>query len=353
MKPSGIDHNLSVEHSAKLHAGTPLRIATINKNRSAVEAILALGANPYDGGESQHPPIFEACFNHMSDILELFLPPNYDIIHPGWYKKPFFRAWDMIEMVPEMLSPTKSKVLAMPKTWARRMEQGWDKSLLGYALYPRLLHERMIIHGRDWRDQMKRTIDLILELGEEDHLRVSPTNCSSILEAVRGGDADIVSYILDKVPETRRLLAAPHVTGHSTRLPIHSAILHKNRPVFDILLEAAGPNQQLVPPSENGMVNWFKSKLLEWGGATISTCTPSHKFSTFLHFCASATLDPYFARIMLEGASDSATLISTKGRFGELPLTSAVINQSFELADLLIALGASIHHGGRPAPSLR
>jgi ankyrin repeat protein len=338
--------------SGELLAGTPLRRVTGLNNKAAVKALLQLGADPYDGGADNDPPIVEACLAHYDEILELFLPPNFGIRHPGWYKQPLMRKRDILEAVFATFGRPKSMALGAPRAWANMERQGNAKSLLGYAVNPKLLHERMVLHGGRWKARMRDTINSILEKGEEDYLRVSPANSSAILEAVLSGDVEIVSHLLDSCPEVLPLLPYPRPNGYSFWLPIHGAIAQQNKAVFDRLLQAAGPGTALSCPQRSGFSNWIQSKALEAGGQTIGTCPPGQQFSTVLHLCANATIDPYFAEVILNNISDPRTLVMTPGHFGEMPLTAAICNQSFALAELFVESGAHPEFGGRPGPRM-
>ncbi|KAF5132922.1 hypothetical protein E5D57_003544 [Metarhizium anisopliae] len=335
--------------------GTPLRRATGLDNLACVKALLKLGADPYNGGDEYKPPIAEACLGHYDKILEQFLPPHFDVRHPGWYRQPLLRKRDILESVTAIVMRPKSMALGAPRAWANMERQGNAKSLLGYAVNPNLLHERMAHCGPGWKASMRRTIDLILDKGEEDHMRVTPWNTSSILEAVGSGDVDIVSYILDKCADTvTPLLSYPRPNGYSLWLPIHGAIAQRNRRVFDRLLQVAGPETPLGPPQRTGLKNWFLAKRFELFGEKIGTCPPGQQFATVLHMCANTTVDPYFAEALLAKLSreEAETMVMTPGHFGEMPLTCALCNQSFGLAELLLARGASLEDGGRPGPTL-
>lgn len=345
----------STNSSASGSLGSPLRRAVERNHYCTAKILTEQGADPYLGGRTS--PIALACSAHNSTLLELFLPPNYPIQHPGWYGKDLFELDNVMEVMNASLAGARTFQTAAPNTWQTLVGQGEEDSLLGYALNPLLLHERIILHGSQMKANMELTIRKLRDVANEDFKRVTCDFKSAMMQAVSSRDIEIVSFLLEfDHEEMVSQLLHPHPTGHGCQLPIQLAIIMRDRPIFEKLLEVTGPNTVVDTPSVSGITNQIPwQDMLNVAGIsdqmldtfttrwTIASLAASSDISNIIHLCTAGTSDSAFAKLILQSAADPQNLVNQHGHFDELPFTFAVARHSFGLAETLVEYGANEH----------
>ncbi|KAI9924857.1 hypothetical protein MW887_006714 [Aspergillus wentii] len=337
----------SLDSCVTLSSGSPLRRAVARNHTSAVRVLLQLGASPYNGGNNS--PIALASSAHNIEILDLFLPPNYSIKHPPWKEMSRWKNWQFLMEILSGLS-AKSFQLGAPAAFQSMQDQGDEQSLLGYALDPLPLNERIALHGSRFKEQMQATIRRLREVGEEDYSKVTPNGNSAMMQAVTSRDINIVSFLLDSdFPEMAPLLVrvCPSASGSNT--PLGLAILMNDKPIFDKLLEFIGPNTplNLSASMEMFVPDIIKSILPKESMAapdgsiwTVASFPPSSEFVNLVHLCVASTPDPSFVRSILQSTADPHKLVNEHGFFDELPFTMALVRHAFEVAETLLNYGA-------------
>jgi ankyrin repeat protein len=335
--------------------GTPLGRAVQRNAYTAAKVLVALGADPYN--ENGNFPMALACSFHNTSFINLFLESESPIRLPTWRDRPGL--WDpehSWEVMKAKWRNEKTFQSAAPNAWKSSQERGIKDSLLGYVVSPKSIHLRMALHGRQYLQQMKFSIQTIANLNSQSFRRVTWDYQSALLHSIHSRDVSIVSYLLETFPEeTRKSLTNPVPTSLGACLPVQLALMLGDRPIFDVLLHHAGPNTAVDITDMEGMTdNWFSQATL-WlftRRSTIASHTVSSSFKNLIHLAAAAHPDPHFMDAILSPlpANEARELVNSHGIADELPLTMAVCRHFFAVADVLLKYGADIEEEGNTPP---
>lgn len=322
--------------ASQISAGTPLQRATVNRDIQFVRVLLDLGADPYFGFMKESglasSAMELACSFHDAEIVALFLPPRYPLKHPRWYK-----------------NQQAVSLSGMWQTMWQVFKQDLDDahtSLLGASLCPLPLFGRMLRHGRHCDTRMRSTISRLIQEGESIY-RVDYQNCSALLCATWGRDLSIVSHLMGSFPDDiKPLLNYPTANSLAMKLPIHASINLFDRLMFEELVGYLPMSTPLTVPE--GLSDWVSNVYragLEVKSCTIANHPVSTQICSILHLVAASVTDVCFAYQVLDSLpkEDLQTMITQTGTYGDFPLQLAIINHSFEVASLLMALGADIN----------
>lgn len=337
-----------------LGGGTPLCRAVQRDAYIAAKALVSLGADPYkdrERGEQDTAPHAAAlaCCTHNSRMLELFLTAM-PIRPPRWYGLAgMFDPDQSWEVFRAFWSGTRSFQTAAPNAFRSMLERGDQRSLLGYAVHPDLLHARMALLGESYLEQMKLTIDKLAAIKSQEFDRVTNDYESALMVSVLSRDVSLVSYLLSRYPDqTLPALTNPVPCGLAMHLPVQLALARGERPIFDLLLGHAGPATRVRITTMKGMTdNWFSQGVL-WllsSKSTIASAKVSRICRNAVHLASIAHPDPHFMRALLSGlpAPDARKLANSHGKvWDETPLLSALGNNYFDVADVLLEYGANI-----------
>ncbi|KAF4449677.1 serine/threonine protein kinase [Fusarium austroafricanum] len=346
-----------------LGGGTPLCRAVQRNSYVAAKVLVTLGANPYkdrEVGEQSRAPHAAAlaCCAHNSRMLKLFLTSDTPVQPPNWYGQPgIFDPQYSGEVIKAYLKGERTMQSAAPNAWNSTVERGSQSSLLGYAINPDQLHLRMALHGEFYLEQMQQTIDMLASLESQEFDRVTFDYQSAIKHSVLSRDISIVSYLLYVYPEqTIPELTNPVPSGLKMRLPVQLALSRGERPIFDLLLSYAGPESKVSPTKMKGMTdNWLSQGML-WlfrSRSTIASEKVSRTFKNTIHLAASVHPDPHFMRMLLSSLppTEARELVNSHGRvWDEIPITMALANHYFDVADALVQYGADIEEEASNLP---
>ncbi|KAF5638977.1 serine threonine kinase [Fusarium tjaetaba] len=335
--------------------GTPLCRAVQRDSYIAAKVLINLGADPYkDRGVGDHSRAPHAaalaCCAHNSRMLLLLLASDIPIQPPKWYGKAgLFDPQYTGEAFKAYMTGESTIQSAAPNVWKSMTERGAQSSLLGYAVNPDPLHYRMALHGESYLQQMQLTIDILASAKSQEFERVTFDYASAIKHSILSRDISIVSHLLAAYPEqTVPELINPVPSGMHLRLPAQLALAFGDRPIFDLLLSYAGPDTQVSPTKMQGMTdNWLSQGLL-WllrPTSTIASEKVNRTTKSAIHLAAYAHPDPHFMNALLSNlsSSDARTLVNSHGKLlDEVPLSIALQNQHFNVADVLLRYGANI-----------
>ncbi|EXM08505.1 hypothetical protein FOIG_01589 [Fusarium odoratissimum NRRL 54006] len=335
--------------------GTPLCRAVQRDSYLAAEVLITLGADPYKDrqvGEQSRAPHAAAlaCCAHNSRMLQLLLTSDTPVQPPKWYGKAgIFDPQYTGEALRAYMNGEPTIQSAAPNVWKSMMERGAQTSLLGYAANPDPLHYRMALHGESYLQEMQLTIDMLASAESQEFDRVTFDYQSAIKHSILSRDISIVSYLLAAYPEqTIPELTNPVPSGLQMRLPVQLALFKGDKPIFDLLLKYAGPDAKLAPPKMQGMTdNWLSQGLLRLLRPTSSIASEkvSRTTKSTIHLAAFAHPDPHFMRALLSRLSsvEARSLVNSHGKiWDEIPLTMALQNHHFHVADVLLQYGANI-----------
>lgn len=221
--------------------GSPLHRAVQRDAFVAAKVLVKIGASPYN--DENGSPMGVACSLHQAMFIDLLLSMNVEPRLPAWHGKILpFDVEHSFEVLRAKWNDAPTFQTAAPNAWKSMTERGNEPSLLGYAVHPRLLHERMATHGSEYLDQMHLTLQILATLDWQSFERVTVDYQTAILRSVKSRDISIVSYLLDSFPDrTVPLLTFAAPTGESAQLPIQLALILGQRPIFKVLLNHAGP----------------------------------------------------------------------------------------------------------------
>ena len=316
-----------------LESGTPLLRATARGNVAAVRALLELGADPYNAGDANAPftrmPIGWACTTHRSDILEIFLQERV-LIRPRWLHMRWFRFRDVLEILWwKMFGKTRTAQIGTPGAWAYLGSRHDSPSLVGFALEPAKLSDRILIHGDEYILRMQETLELLHKYMTEDRdwNFVDAYFTPALHAAVYSRDIEIIKVMLQ--PEFYRRvchhLIFPMIGARldEVSLPVQRALRQMDRDAFELLL------------TETSRFPFFPSRAYYKVNSHGINC---------LHLCATVSHpDVYFSKRILESvdASEAKRLVNgLTSKTGETPFLVALKRQCFGLADLFLHFGA-------------
>lgn len=296
-----------------LISGTPLHRATARNHIPAVRALLALQtpADPFAKGGpgavaigmERPTPIIWACAAHEPDVLSLFLNRtgsrqlNCGLELHNWR--------NIGKWLYSMALVTIGGYGIFDTPIMQHRSQLPEFTLLFSAVYADNLFKRMIVHGRDHEKAMKKSIDLLIRRGASPG-RVDQMGATALYAAVERGDIGIVRHVLSHPTAKSALENQPR--GRSRMRPLHQAILHGRRDIFDVLHQAGA------------------DITTKWG-----------KGSNCLHICGMARVpDVGIAEKVI--SLDRAQLYAYDNT--ETPFCTAVRHHNFEIADLFLRHGA-------------
>ncbi|KAF4953490.1 hypothetical protein FGADI_5823 [Fusarium gaditjirri] len=339
-----------------LGVGTPLCRAVQRDVYIAAKVLVDMGANPYKDrelGTSQTAPHAAAlaCRAHNSRMLRLFLTCDTPVCPPGWYGLPgFFDPKYMGEAVSAWLSGAETYQIAAPNAWKSMVGMGDQCSLLGYAVNPDPLHERMARLGDSYLKEMQQTIDMLATLDPQDFDRVTHDYHSALMHSVLSRDVSLVSYLLSTYPDqTLPALTNPVPSSSEMRLPVQLAIAQGEKPIFDLLLRHAGPGAKVGITQMQGLTdNWFSQAMLSliYPEATIAAAEASEAITNTVHLASGAHPDPHYMRALLSNlpTAEARRLANSHSKAGDVvPLTLALANNNFDVADVLLEYGANVN----------
>jgi len=181
---------------------------------------------------------------------------------------------------------------------------------------PGTLFARIRRHGVRWRDRAEETLRILLRLCSEENPEDAPgwPRGLALAVAARDGQEDIVRLLLeqgcqDSINEPARIL----VGADSRCTPVMAAILSKNFPAFQLLVER---------------------------GADIKRPIPGPVPHTLLYECARHSHDETrFARMLI----DSGVRVDESPAGYETPFACALRSRCFGLAEFLWGNGADVN----------
>ncbi|KAH7151337.1 hypothetical protein DER46DRAFT_650445 [Fusarium sp. MPI-SDFR-AT-0072] len=349
-----------------LGGGTPLCRAVQRDVYVAAKVLVDMGANPYKDrelGTSQTAPHAAAlaCRAHNSRMLSLFLTCDTPLCPPNWYGFPgFFDPEYMGEAVLAWLNGAETYQIAAPNAWKSMVGLGDQCSLLGYAVNPDPLHERMARLGASYLEEMQQTIDILATLELQDFDRVTHDYHSALMHSVLSRDLSLVSHLLSTYPDqTLPALTNPVPSSSEMRLPVQLALLQGEKPIFDLLLRYAGPDATVGITQMQGLTdNWLSQAMLSltYPEATIAAAEASEAITNTVHLASGAHPDPHYMRALLSNlpTAEARRLANSHSKAGDVvPLTLALANNNFDVADVLLEYGANVneeagHQSGGP-----
>ncbi|RGP81065.1 serine threonine kinase [Fusarium longipes] len=147
------------------------------------------------------------------------------------------------------------------------------------------------------------------------------------------------------------LLGFMHPFHKVTEVPELYAFQLECRPIFDILLQHAGPNTEvdIRRISENRFVRLILGLVKPFHGLlTITTFRVSNAFVNLIHQISAVSPDPYFLESVLKELppAQAKDLVNSHGHFDELPLTMAIMRGFYRVAEVLLKYGANIEEEG-------
>ncbi|KAH0559320.1 hypothetical protein GP486_004168 [Trichoglossum hirsutum] len=196
------------------HGGTPLLWAVADANLPAVQALLDVGADPWDKtgkellgsnnwGEVTHlSPIHFAARGHMYEILRLLLPEP-----------------DESEALNADYRTLGSGSLAFAM-----LPLGWAVCYGGFGSF-----EAILWHGNAYKAACERTIQLLLDRGANPK-RVTSRGHSAVELATQWGQAFMVEFL------GRTLRGDQVPTGDDIRICLSNALLQEDTAIFDALM---------------------------------------------------------------------------------------------------------------------
>lgn len=308
------------------HGADPFYAGTILFDR---EALVQAGYEPIDNDSGpSHLPVHWACQAHDVEMLALLTYDWNFVETPEWPTDMELLAETALDpdlppktMGDWLLPPRVVLFRKHPTAWAKtakdamtRRQDGLgcelfsSRSLLGYACDPFPRFFRLATHGKHYKDAMK-IIDNIETMSGQDIERVSYTGLTAIMQAARNGDIDICLHLLSK-EQTKSTLETSYKGGWGMK-PLHIAGLNNDEALLRALL-VAGAN----PSAERS------------DGGTALQVIATQYFP-----------DQRLAEVLLDQAPDLVSRSSVM----ETPLSTAVRNLDFGLADLLLRKGAGVN----------
>jgi ankyrin repeat protein len=220
-------------------SGTPLHRAVGKRNIHAVRALLDLGADPLAVNDRQHTPFGLAAMFHLAEILKLLHSrvPNY---------KP-------------------------------NQDHGPDLRLFNFAINSASPLQQFNVHGVKWYDEMKNTLQTLLDFGESLYGYNGEDNF--IRNAIAVGNLKMVEFLLANG-------ASEHVnkfdySGCGFPALYHALELGHQR-IFTTLLNHGADVESLFVPE----------KMRQPGTKILLDNRPDR--STYLHVCAEMGADTWF-----------------------------------------------------------
>ncbi|SCO82809.1 uncharacterized protein FRV6_07022 [Fusarium oxysporum] len=337
--------------------GTPLCRMVQQDAFMAAKVLIKLGANPYNA-ESNFA-MMAAVLSHNSAFIELFLTSDHEIRQPRWQVMPGLLSNPEYtsELMLATISNAPSLEVAAPLLWEWGQDRGFETALLGLAVHPYPLHDRMALQGASYLTEMGWSIRTIGFHGSQNFGCVSYDFHTALFHSIKSRDEQIVDIVFSAWPENCQLaLKSPKASGEGLRLPIYLAAQLGCRPIFDKLLLHAGPNTEVGPPDLEGIADdlfpqfdltHLHSVFLQ-DRSTIATFPVSSSFKNLVHQVSATSPDPHFLESVLKElpSAQAKELVNSHGHFDELPLTMAVLRGSYSVAEVLLKYGANIEEEG-------
>ncbi|RKK85206.1 hypothetical protein BFJ71_g14260 [Fusarium oxysporum] len=337
--------------------GTPLCRMVQQDAFMAAKVLVKLGANPYN--TESNFAMMAAVLLYNSAFIELFLTSDHEIRQPRWQVMPGLLSHPEYtsELILTTVSNAPSLKVAAPLLWEWGQDRGFETALLGLAVHPYPLHNRMALQGASYLTEMGWSIRTIGYHDSQNFGCVSYDFHTALSHSIKSRDEQIVDIVFSAWPENCQLaLKSPKASGEGLRLPIYLAAQLGYRPIFDKLLLHAGPNTEVGPPDLEGIADdlypqfdltHLHSVFLQ-DCSTIATFPVSSSFKNLVHQVSATSPDPHFLESVLKElpSARAKDLINSHRHFDELPLTMAVLRGSYSIAEVLLKYGANIEEEG-------
>lgn len=331
-------------------AGTPLHRAIALRRRKVIEFLLKNGGDPFVAGEIlfSKEKLAQAGFEAVDESLSgpSYLPfhwalQSHDVgtllllLKMKPFRLPLWPTYEELQaaacLAPNVPKKTTSNLL-LPfgvtklknnteflKAFQERMAEQDDglgcplyasQSSLSYACNPSPRFFRLAILGGKQRLALKMTFQTLFNAMQQQSVeRVSYMGHTAIMEAVENNDTEVVMHLLQR-DDTKLTLEKSYKGGWGMK-PLHVAALNNNFRVMNALLNAGADPRGVRSDG-----------------------------TTALQVCASQFFpDQEIAKILINKAPQ---LVSQKN-IEETPFATAVRNQDFKLADLLLEKGADVN----------
>lgn len=227
-----------------LSSGTPLHRAVGKRNIHAVRALLELGADPLAIDSYGVTSVGRAAQFHLAEILEL--------LH------------------------------SKASSCIPNQNHGTDLRLFNFAINAAPPLQQVNIHGKNWHKEMERTLNLLLNLGENLYSYGGEDNF--LRNAIGVGNHRMVKFLLESG-------AMDHINTFDIKFGGFPALYHAvefgNTDIFTTLLESGADTSTLFVPD-----------ILRQAGTMLFMDNRPNR-STYLHVCAEAGSSPFFVRTFL------------------------------------------------------